>query len=108
MAVRLRRSVLSAAFAAALMMSGPTHAEAAKAPARYTLIDEWHLPGPTRWDMMAFDVHNRHLFVTHGDHVDIIDVDLPRPRDLDMINSDAFGTYVRRVRGHFGSRGMDA
>ncbi len=43
-----------------------------------------------------------------GRIVDIIDVDLPRPRDLDMINSDAFGTYVRRVRGHFGSRGMDA
>jgi NitT/TauT family transport system ATP-binding protein len=39
---------------------------------------------------------------------EIISVDLPRPRDLDMINSDAFGTFVKRVRAHFGARGVDA
>lgn len=30
-----------------------------------------------------------------------IDVDLPRPRTLQMINSDEFGAYVSRVREHF-------
>jgi NitT/TauT family transport system ATP-binding protein len=39
---------------------------------------------------------------------EIIDVDLPRPRDLDMINSDAFGRFAKRVRAHFGARGVDA
>ncbi|MBD9375423.1 ABC transporter ATP-binding protein [Rhizobium sp. ARZ01] len=43
-----------------------------------------------------------------GRIAEIIDVDLPRPRDLAMINSDAFGAYVKRVRAHFGSKGMDA
>jgi len=66
------------------------------------------------------------LFVTHsipeaiflGDRVivmtprpgrvaEIIDVDLPPERDIDMINTDLFGTYVRRVRAHFRARGLD-
>ncbi|WP_370688230.1 ABC transporter ATP-binding protein [Flavimaribacter sediminis] len=43
-----------------------------------------------------------------GRITEIIDVDLPRPRDIDIINSDLFGEYVRRVRGHFGARGVDS
>lgn len=43
-----------------------------------------------------------------GRITDIIDVDLPRPRDLDMINSDAFGKYAKRLRAHFGTRGGHA
>lgn len=43
-----------------------------------------------------------------GHIAEIIDVGLPRPRNLEIINSDSFGIYVRRVRAHFGSRGMDA
>ena len=29
----------------------------------------------------------------------IVDIDLPRPRDLDMVNSDQFGVYARTIRG---------
>ncbi len=36
---------------------------------------------------------------------EIIDVDLPRPRHLNMINSDDFGKYVKRVRAYFGING---
>ncbi|WP_246731446.1 ABC transporter ATP-binding protein [Methylocapsa sp. S129] len=44
-----------------------------------------------------------------GRIAEVIEVDLTRPRRLDMINSDPFGDYVRRVRGHFGSHGgLDA
>ncbi|APH71674.1 ABC transporter ATP-binding protein [Aquibium oceanicum] len=43
-----------------------------------------------------------------GRITEIIDVDLPRPRNLDMINSDSFGIYVKRVRAHFGSQGVYA
>ena len=32
---------------------------------------------------------------------EIIEVDLPRPRFLEMINSEAFGGYVRAIRRHF-------
>jgi NitT/TauT family transport system ATP-binding protein len=37
-----------------------------------------------------------------GRIVEIVPVDLPRPRTLDMINSEAFGRYVRAIRRHFG------
>jgi NitT/TauT family transport system ATP-binding protein len=42
-----------------------------------------------------------------GRIAEVIEVDLPRPRTLAMINSDAFGTYVARVRKHFGAEGLD-
>jgi NitT/TauT family transport system ATP-binding protein len=34
---------------------------------------------------------------------EIIEVDLPRPRDLEVINSAPFGEYVARIRRHFSS-----
>jgi NitT/TauT family transport system ATP-binding protein len=37
-----------------------------------------------------------------GRIVDIVAVELPRPRTLDMINSEAFGRYVKAIRRHFG------
>jgi len=36
---------------------------------------------------------------------EVITLDLPRPRDLDLINSPEFGAYVKRVRAHFGAHG---
>jgi NitT/TauT family transport system ATP-binding protein len=33
-----------------------------------------------------------------GTVAEIIDIDLPRPRDLKMINTDRFGTYASRIR----------
>ena len=40
---------------------------------------------------------------------DIIEVDLPRPRGLDIINSAPFGQYVSAIRKHFSSLGaLDA
>jgi NitT/TauT family transport system ATP-binding protein len=40
-----------------------------------------------------------------GRIVDVIPVELPRPRRLAMINSEAFGAYVAAIRGHFGAAG---
>jgi NitT/TauT family transport system ATP-binding protein len=42
-----------------------------------------------------------------GRIAEIIVVDLPRPRHLEIINTDVFGAYVKRVRAHFGARGMN-
>ena len=39
-----------------------------------------------------------------GQIADIVPVDLPRPRHLDMMQSDAFGRYTRRIRSLLGQR----
>jgi NitT/TauT family transport system ATP-binding protein len=44
-----------------------------------------------------------------GRIVEIIDIDLPRPRRLTMQNTPQFGTYTDAIRKHFGSTGtLDA
>ena len=40
-----------------------------------------------------------------GRIADAFDVELPRPRPLEVLNTDAFGTYVRRVRSALNSGG---
>jgi NitT/TauT family transport system ATP-binding protein len=42
-----------------------------------------------------------------GRIVETIEVDLPRPRTLEMINSEIFGHYTNRIRRHFRSIGVD-
>jgi NitT/TauT family transport system ATP-binding protein len=36
---------------------------------------------------------------------EVIEIDLPRPRRLEMVNSPEFGAYVSRIRRHFDSHG---
>ncbi len=36
-----------------------------------------------------------------GQIAEIVDVDLPRPRTLDVINAPEFGRYTHRIRSHF-------
>ena len=36
---------------------------------------------------------------------DMLDVDLPRPRTLDVMTTEKFGTYVRRIRGALNAGG---
>jgi NitT/TauT family transport system ATP-binding protein len=44
-----------------------------------------------------------------GRITEIIDIDLPRPRPLEIINSEAFGRHVVAIRRHFQSLGaLDA
>ncbi len=44
-----------------------------------------------------------------GRIVDDISIDLPRERTLDMHSTEAFGTYVRKIRAYFNSNGtLDA
>jgi NitT/TauT family transport system ATP-binding protein len=40
-----------------------------------------------------------------GRITDILKIDLPRPRRLEMINSPEFGAYVQAIRAHFGAQG---
>jgi DNA-binding beta-propeller fold protein YncE len=44
-------------------------------PARaWHLVKEIHLPGTEGWDYLAVDTERDHLFVTHGTHVEVIDL----------------------------------
>ncbi len=44
-----------------------------------------------------------------GRIAEVIDIDIPRPRRLEMMNSDTFGGFVSRIRRHFGAiGGLDA
>jgi NitT/TauT family transport system ATP-binding protein len=40
-----------------------------------------------------------------GRIVEVVSVDLPRPRDLDMMASDEFGVYTRKIRHLFDAKG---
>jgi NitT/TauT family transport system ATP-binding protein len=40
-----------------------------------------------------------------GRIVDVVSVELPRPRDLDMMASDEFGVYTRKIRHLFDAKG---
>jgi NitT/TauT family transport system ATP-binding protein len=40
-----------------------------------------------------------------GTIAEIIDIELPRPRDLKMINTDRFGTYASRIRRLLDAKG---
>ncbi len=41
-----------------------------------------------------------------GRIAEVLDIDLPRPRSLDMMSTQPFGDYVRRIRTHFGATGV--
>jgi len=61
------------AFAAAFTVCIVTPAFAG--PSGYHLTKTVPLPGDGFWDYLGFDNTNRHLFVTHGTHVMVLDAD---------------------------------
>jgi DNA-binding beta-propeller fold protein YncE len=44
----------------------------------YHVIDRQHLDGEVKWDYLIVDAEHRHLFIAHGDRVDVFDVDKKR------------------------------
>ncbi|MGY4305270.1 NitT/TauT family transport system ATP-binding protein [Bradyrhizobium sp. USDA 4369] len=42
-----------------------------------------------------------------GRIAEVLEIDLPRRRTLEMMGSTAFGHYVNRIRTHFGAKGVD-
>ena len=65
---------------------------AAIASAGFTTTPLVSLPETGGWDYLAFDEASRHLFVTRGDHVDVVDVDA--------------GKEIGRIEGLKGAHGV--
>jgi NitT/TauT family transport system ATP-binding protein len=73
----------------------------------------WQESGKT----VAFITHSIAEAVFLGDRVvvmsprpgrvaDVVTVSLGRPRDLDLMASDVFGVYARKIRQRLGPRGL--
>lgn len=52
-----------------------SHALAAPQAADYRVLSKIQLGGTGGWDYLSFDAQRRHLFVTRGDRVEVVDVD---------------------------------
>ena len=44
-------------------------------PGAYAFVQEIVVPGDGGWDYLSIDARARRLYVTHGDHIDVIDID---------------------------------
>ena len=69
---RLFRSVLPVSL---LLLALPMSSQAASAPPAPRLLSTLPLGGAGGWDYLSFDAAHRHLFVSRGDRVLVIDVD---------------------------------
>ena len=66
----------AATLAAATAMRPPSAGPAPPAPPpRYALIQEIRLAGDGGWDYLSIDPAARRLYVAHGDHIDVLDID---------------------------------
>lgn len=71
----MHRSLVTAALASlACAAAAPSTAATATQPG-YTIIQRLKLGGAGGWDYLSFDAQRRHLFVSRGDRVLVIDVD---------------------------------
>jgi DNA-binding beta-propeller fold protein YncE len=57
---------------------GAAQAQAAEKPPQYQLIGDIAVGGDTGWDYLSIDADARRLYVTHGSHITVIDVDAGR------------------------------
>jgi YVTN family beta-propeller protein len=73
--VRSRRSTQQQRFAAIFLaaVSGVLAAPALAAEPAYAVVARQVLEGPVRWDYLAVDSTTHRVFLTRGDHVDVVD-----------------------------------
>src|ERR1700757_184240 len=60
-------------FAAAVLVA--SYVQAAEKTPEYRFIGEIPVPGDTGWDYLSVDPAARRLYVTHGTHIAVIDLD---------------------------------
>lgn len=76
LAVALAAPLLAATLVAATVMRP---APAVTDAPHYGFITQIHLAGDGGWDYLSIDAAARRLYVAHGDHVDVIDIDHNTP-----------------------------
>ncbi len=96
--IRITSSFAIAAIAA-FSLCNPvlSHAEGAD----YHVTDKQHLDGDVKWDYLIVDAEHRHLFITHGDRVEVFDVD--KKQIVGAIQKHTWRAWGR-VGSRFGSR----
>lgn len=84
-----------------LALAASVHAaQTAPAPPSLHVLSRLSLGGDTGWDYLSFDAQRRHLFISHGDRVLVIDVDAKRQigniPDTDGVHGIAIAQDLRR------------
>ena len=72
MTARPARSTLLSAACAALLSSAAMSAEPA-ASSPYQVVERWQVGGTGGWDYLTMDSARHRLFISRGDHVDVVD-----------------------------------
>lgn len=70
----MQRHLLVATTLAALA-TGSIHAAEASHASDYRVLSQLKLGGAGGWDYLSFDAQRRHLFVSRGDRIEVVDVD---------------------------------
>lgn len=102
----LLRSALPVVLALLLTPLVPAHAGGA-APLK--VIDRWPLGGPGGWDYLSVDAPHRHLFVSRGDRVVVVDLASGKPVGTITGTAGVHGVAVAEDLGQgFTSNGASA
>ncbi len=68
-----KRSALLPVACATLLAVAPTAALAAPAASTYEIVQRWQIGGTGGWDYLTMDSARHRLFISRGDHVDVLD-----------------------------------
>jgi len=61
------------------LIAGSSLLGASAASTEYRLVQKIAVAGDGGWDYMSIDAASRRLYATHGDHIDVIDIDRNKP-----------------------------
>ena len=87
----LSGALVLAAIAATAAAAGPSSAS-------YTVAARWQLGGDGGWDYLTIDPGARRLFVTRGDHVDVLDLETGHPVGTIANTAGVHGVALARDR----------
>lgn len=107
-AFAMQRHLLVAATLAVLAI-GSLHAADAAQAANDRVLSQLKLGGAGGWDYLSFDAQRRHLFVTRGDRVEVVDVDAAKRIGTIPATPGVHGVALdQAMRRGYASNGQDA
>lgn len=107
-AFAMQRHLLVAATLAVLAIGSLHPADAAQA-ANDRVLSQLKLGGAGGWDYLSFDAQRRHLFVTRGDRVEVVDVDAAKRIGTIPATPGVHGVALdQAMRRGYASNGQDA